>query len=65
MRNEATRNSAANTRHIRKLGYIIDRVLERVLCRGYHGSATIEIVVRDGTIQEIEEHTIVRHRDGE
>jgi hypothetical protein len=46
---------ATNTRRINQLESIIQRLLDRVLCREYHGSVTIDILIRDGTIQEIEE----------
>jgi hypothetical protein len=55
-------DTASNPRRIEQLHRVIEHGLARVLRRGFHGVLRIELQVRDGTIQEIQEHTTVKHR---
>jgi hypothetical protein len=54
--------SATNRKKIEQLQGILSKALERVLRRGFHGTLRFELTIRDGTIQEIQEHTTVRYR---
>lgn len=46
----------ANRRNLDRLRIALDHLLAEVLRRGFYGSAAVEIVIEDGTIQYI------RHR---
>jgi hypothetical protein len=49
----STGNTPANAEKIGRLQTAIAELLQEVLRRGFHGSARVELVVSDGTIQSL------------
>lgn len=47
------KDTAANARKIISARAMLCTVLEEVLRRGFHGTARIELVVSDGTLQRL------------
>lgn len=50
---EIMKDTAANARKITSVRAMLGTVLEEVLRRGFHGTARIELVVSDGTLQRL------------
>lgn len=50
---EITKHTVANARKIASVRAMLGAVLEEVLQRGFHGTARIELVVADGTLQRL------------
>ncbi len=53
-----------NKRKKALLDRIINETLDRVLRKGFHGTASFSVSIQDGTIQEVEKQEIERHRNG-
>jgi hypothetical protein len=49
----STQKSPANQQKLAQLRAALAELLAQVLTRGFHGAATIEVVVHEGTIQTI------------
>lgn len=47
----STRETVVNRRKVEQLEMAWSRLLVETLQRGFHGAATLEIAVQDGTIQ--------------
>jgi alcohol dehydrogenase class IV len=52
----------ANSKKLEELQEVLKALLEKGLRRGFFGVLAIEVDVEDGTIQQIEERIVRRHR---
>jgi len=55
-------NSDTNTRKRKQLEQLLRELLASTLKRGFHGTASLELVVSDGTIQNIRQRTEQTHK---
>jgi predicted DNA-binding protein len=62
MQQETLKHTHPNRQKAAELREIIDALLDKALERGFFGVATVEVRVQDGTIQEIEERIVRKHR---
>ena len=55
-------NSETNRRKTAQLEQRLHELLTKTLTRGFHGTASLELIVSDGTIQTIRERTEQTHK---
>ncbi|MCG8587515.1 MAG: hypothetical protein MI757_22640 [Pirellulales bacterium] len=56
------KDTEANRHKKAQLEHLLNELLVTVLQRGYFGTASIEVVVSDGTIQSLRQRTEQMHR---
>ena len=49
----STENTAINRKKLAQLQRRLAEIRAEILCRGFHGTATVELKVQDGMIQQI------------
>jgi hypothetical protein len=54
--------SDVNRQKVQNLRDVMDKLLDRMLVRNFHGIGTVKISVQDGTILAIEESVERKHR---